>query len=76
MYANTPSPSLYRVAELRRNEEMSRATKRRRQVLLEPSRPGRLAMLRNLVGHGLIIAGQWIAPSTEGSSDTNRLATS
>lgn len=76
MYTNAPTPELYRVAELRRNEEMSRAAERRRQrMLLEPSRPGWFATLRNLVGRGLIATGQWITPSADTSTGANQLAT-
>ncbi len=56
MYINALTSDLYRVAELRRNEDCQVATERRRHKLLA-ERPGSQGQLRNRLGAMLIAVG-------------------
>ena len=59
MYTNAPTPELYRVAELRRQEDLMKATEQRRFKLL--TQPSSFAgQLRNRLGTVLIAIGVWM----------------
>ena len=73
MYTNAPTPELYRVAELRRREDLITAREMRQGRLL--TRPVRVASrIRHRLGSMLIAVGIWLTPALDGSSSARELA--
>jgi hypothetical protein len=72
MYTNAPTPELYRVAELRRREDLMFAAEQRRYTLLA-KRSGSPGQLRNRLGTMLIAVGARMMTTLP--ADTQQAAT-
>jgi hypothetical protein len=76
MRTNAPTPELHRIAVLRRDEEISRVSRHRRQRNDKaPSRLSWFGGARTVIGRSLIATGRWIAPPKPSASGTRGPAT-
>jgi hypothetical protein len=74
MYTNNPTPDLYRIAELRRREDVLIASERNRHRLLGET-IGPLDHLRNRIGRALITVGNKLIAQASSNVETQEPAT-
>jgi hypothetical protein len=73
MYSNTANHELYRIAELRRQEDASIARDRRRYKLL-PQAPSRVDQIRSRLGSALVVMGTRLMAGPGEKVNTSEMA--